>query len=193
LYTLKTKIDTPTHLDEVITKVLTQMSETNSGTPEFAAMADQLTKLYKLKEIEISEPCKPGHVGRRRRQPRRYPDDLELRASPHRDFEGHRLRSEAQVTQTDPQQESNSRGHAREQLLHAFCFLANRRNYKDYSETPTKGPSMLKKLIRAFQHSIAKSNTAIRSIVAVMRLAMECWNARISFFNMEGPFVGVSL
>jgi len=52
LYTLKTKIDTPTHLDEVIDKVLTQMSETNSGAPEFAAMADQLTKLYKLKEIE---------------------------------------------------------------------------------------------------------------------------------------------
>lgn len=39
-------------------------------------------------------------------------------------------------------------------------FLANRRNYKDYSETPTKGPSMLKKLIRAFQHSIVKRNTA---------------------------------
>lgn len=59
MYTLKTKIDTPTHLDEVITKVLAQMSETNSGTPEFAAMADQLTKLYKLKEIESPSRVSP--------------------------------------------------------------------------------------------------------------------------------------
>jgi hypothetical protein len=46
---LKTR-NAPTKLDEVIDDVLTQMLSINPSTDGYAKAADQLTKLYKLKE-----------------------------------------------------------------------------------------------------------------------------------------------
>lgn len=40
-------------VDDAIGKVLGKLSNTEPGTKEYAALADQLTKLYRLKEMEV--------------------------------------------------------------------------------------------------------------------------------------------
>lgn len=44
----------PTELNEVIDKLVEKLSDTDPGTKEYTALVDQLTKLYKLKEIDIT-------------------------------------------------------------------------------------------------------------------------------------------
>lgn len=46
------KIPKPTRLDMAIDALLTQITDTPCDTAEYAKMVDQLTKLYKLKEID---------------------------------------------------------------------------------------------------------------------------------------------
>lgn len=46
-------------LDEAIDDVLTQMTTISSDTDEYAAMVDQLSKLYSLKENEIPKRISP--------------------------------------------------------------------------------------------------------------------------------------
>lgn len=55
MFNLKTNATNQTQLDELIAKVQTQMTATKPEAPEFATLADQLTKLYKLKENETSK------------------------------------------------------------------------------------------------------------------------------------------
>jgi hypothetical protein len=43
---------TRSKLDEAIDRLLTAMSEVDCSSKEFAVMADQLTKLYKMKDVE---------------------------------------------------------------------------------------------------------------------------------------------
>lgn len=44
----------PKKLNEAINAVLTAMQDERPGSKEYAALVDQLTKLYKLKEIDIN-------------------------------------------------------------------------------------------------------------------------------------------
>lgn len=59
MFTLKIKSNEPNELDTVIKTLLIQMDDTSPTTPEFATMADQLTKLYKLKETDSPKRVSP--------------------------------------------------------------------------------------------------------------------------------------
>lgn len=48
-----------TKLEETIDELMNSMSVISEETPEYAAMADQLVKLYKLKEVDKPERLKP--------------------------------------------------------------------------------------------------------------------------------------
>jgi hypothetical protein len=45
----------PTKLEKTIDRLLTQMAEVDCESKEYAAMADQVSKLYKLKESDIPQ------------------------------------------------------------------------------------------------------------------------------------------
>lgn len=44
----------PTELNSVIDQLIDKLTEEEAGTKEFTALVDQLTKLYKLKEIDTN-------------------------------------------------------------------------------------------------------------------------------------------
>ena len=57
---IKKKVHEPTPLDEAIANILSEMQGVNADDKEYAAMADQLVKLMKLKkEIEPSWHVSP--------------------------------------------------------------------------------------------------------------------------------------
>jgi hypothetical protein len=62
MFTKKKTIE-PTPLDEAIDAIFAEMTKVTSGTKEYAAMADQLVKLMKLRnEIQNSKRLSPDTI-----------------------------------------------------------------------------------------------------------------------------------
>lgn len=61
MFALKIKTE-PTMLEKEIERLLTLMSEANPESSEYAATADQLVKLYKLKEVDSKSNLSPDAV-----------------------------------------------------------------------------------------------------------------------------------
>lgn len=59
MFAKKSSTATAVNLDQAIDKLLFQMDNVNGDADEYAKMADQLVKLYKLKEVDSKKRVSP--------------------------------------------------------------------------------------------------------------------------------------